>query len=104
MRGRLRSKKTRERRKEYVAKLEERIKKLEEENFRLQNLLMNYRKENFENIGDIAKPLVQSIDEHRIKVAEKVDSIQKENGTHLSQEDIHKEFKTITDSVHERFK
>jgi len=67
--GRIRSQITRKRKKEYLQLLEEKIKKLENENFRLQNLLLNYRKENFEMIDDESKTLVQTIKEHRMDIA-----------------------------------
>ena len=63
--GKIRSKITRKGKKEYLQLLEEKIKKLENENFRLQNLLLNYRKENFEMKDDESKTLVQKIKEHR---------------------------------------
>ena len=45
-RGRIRSKISRTRRKEYIEELERKVKTLETENFRLQSLIIGYRKEN----------------------------------------------------------
>mmetsp|Transcript_21790 Transcript_21790/g.19313 ORF Transcript_21790/g.19313 Transcript_21790/m.19313 type:complete len:161 (+) Transcript_21790:91-573(+) len=57
--GRIRSKRSRDRKKEYFDELENKIKKLEKENFRLQNLLIQYRKENIENFDDDSQAIVK---------------------------------------------
>ena len=63
--GRIRSKETRERRKAYVQKLEEKAKKLESENFRLQNLLVNYRNENILKVDDESRSLIRTMEDNR---------------------------------------
>ena len=49
--------KSRNRRKEYISELESKVKFLEKENFRLQNLLLGYRSEIMEKLMEI---LIQS--------------------------------------------
>ena len=66
--GRLRSKESRDRRKVYISNLEERIKFLENENFRLQSIILKYRRENFENIDKGYKSFIEESIEHKRKV------------------------------------
>lgn len=43
MKGRIRSRNTRARKKNYIESLEKKVKQLEEENFKLQNVILSYR-------------------------------------------------------------
>ncbi|CAI2373965.1 unnamed protein product [Moneuplotes crassus] len=54
-RGKIRSKRSRDKKKLYLQGLEEKIKELQKENFRLQNLVANYRSEKLEYYGEEIK-------------------------------------------------
>jgi len=55
----------------YIGQLEQKIKELESENFRLQNLLMRYREDNFEQAGEKPRSFVNDIKDHKKKILEK---------------------------------
>lgn len=61
--GRIRSKISRERRKAYVAKLENRIDHLEKENSRLQNIIVNLHSEKYNKTDPNTKTYLQDIQE-----------------------------------------
>jgi len=69
--GRLRSKTSRDRRKNYISTLENRVKSLERENFRLQSIIMKYRKENWENIDEASKSFITESIKHRTSMVSK---------------------------------
>ena len=66
--GRLRSKCSRDRRRKYVSNLEEKVKSLENENFRLQSIIMKYRMENWENVDECSKSFIEKSIEHKRKM------------------------------------
>ncbi|CAI2373415.1 unnamed protein product [Moneuplotes crassus] len=61
MKGIIRSKRSRETKKQYIVSLEAKVKELEEENFRLQNILINYRSDKLNDIDRKAKKLIDKI-------------------------------------------
>ena len=71
MKGRVRSKIAREKRKAYITQLERRIDQLENENSRLQNLLIRYNTEKYEKIDSNTQGFVEDIQDHKIKILEK---------------------------------
>ena len=104
MSGRIRSKKTRIRKKEYILKLEEKVKKLETENFRLQNLLLNYREENFEMIDGDSKTHIQNIKEHRVSFTETLQEWSKNNQFERNIGEIKDKFDTSSKAYDKKFK
>ena len=68
MKGRLRSKNSRDRRKNYISNLEKKIKSLENENFRLQSIILKYRKDNWDKIDESSKNFIEESIEHRRKM------------------------------------
>ena len=69
-RGRIRSKISRDRKKSYIFELENRVKELEKENFRLQNLLVRYRNDRIENTDSSTQTLIKDIKECKLKIIE----------------------------------
>ena len=104
LKGRIRSKETRKRRKEYIVQLEEKVKKLESENFRLQNLLMNYRTENFERIDDGQKSIMDKIQEHRNSLAQTVMDNSGTDITPYNIDEFTERFDKESNLIHQKFK
>ncbi|CAI2373691.1 unnamed protein product [Moneuplotes crassus] len=70
-RGKIRSKKCRDKKKIYIQGLEEKIKELQKENFRLQNLVANYRNEKLEYFGKEIKTFEKDSRKHKIDTFQK---------------------------------
>ncbi|CAI2371657.1 unnamed protein product [Moneuplotes crassus] len=70
-RGKQRSKKSRDRKKAYIENLEQRIKELEAENFRLQNLIISYRNDKLDVVD---KKLIPFTD---VNISAKLDVLKK---------------------------
>ena len=68
MKSRIRSKKARIRKKIYIQELEDKVKYLEKENYRLQNLLVMYRREELNKTSDETKNIMENIKEYRGKL------------------------------------
>ena len=64
-RGRIRSKISRARRKEYVIELENKVKTLEAENFRLQSVIIGYRNENMDSATGSSEPFMKEIENQK---------------------------------------
>ena len=99
--GRIRSKITRERRKAYILQLEEKVKHLESENFRLQNLLIKYRKENIDN--DL-RTMIETINFNKRNVSEKIKLLGHRKSDKEEQIKLDKEFEGISIGIQEKFK
>ncbi|CAI2371258.1 unnamed protein product [Moneuplotes crassus] len=69
--GRIRAKNSRIRRKNYLVELQNKICALEKENFRLQNLLIAYRREKFENVSSVTQSFAKDMDRIRKKTIQK---------------------------------
>ncbi|CAI2370792.1 unnamed protein product [Moneuplotes crassus] len=67
-RDRIRKQISRGRHKAYVEQLENKIKELEKENFRLQNLLVNYRSQDIDKVDNEAKSYIQDCKEERREI------------------------------------
>ena len=61
--SRIRSKNARVRKKEYIEHLEGKVKRLEKENFRLQSLILGYRRDTWENVEETSTTLMKEIDD-----------------------------------------
>ncbi|CAI2371385.1 unnamed protein product [Moneuplotes crassus] len=66
--GKIRSKRSRDKKKLYYQDLENRIKELQKENFRLQNLVANYRSEKLEYYGKEVKSFVKDSRDIKLKI------------------------------------
>ena len=75
-RGRIRSKISRERRKAYVKELEDKIKELQKENFRLQNLLVRYQNDK-EKINPVMKTFADMFSDGKSEILEKLEELEK---------------------------
>lgn len=65
---RKRTRKSRDRKKIYIEELEERVKGLEMENFRLHHLLLIYRRESWNSVSEESGSLLGEIEKHRKKL------------------------------------
>ncbi|CAI2376069.1 unnamed protein product [Moneuplotes crassus] len=63
-----RTRKSRDRKKMYIEDLENKVKTLEKENFRLHHLLLYYRKESMRHVDEEPVHLVEDIDKYRQEV------------------------------------
>ncbi|CAI2373081.1 unnamed protein product [Moneuplotes crassus] len=68
--GRIRSKATRENKKKYLQHLEGKVAELEQEKFRLQNLLISYRADKLYDIGAGSKSPIENIQSNKYKTIE----------------------------------
>ena len=62
LKSKLRSKKSRERKKMYVTELENRIKDLEKENFRLRNQIEAFRKQSFKDFNQETGEILEKVE------------------------------------------
>ncbi|CAI2370884.1 unnamed protein product [Moneuplotes crassus] len=105
-RGKIRSKRSRDKKKLYYQDLENRIKELQKENFRLQNLVANYRSEKLEYYGKEVKSFVKDsrdiklkmfknfVDPETMEMKKKADFVLKDKFNELSKVQLekHKKF------------
>jgi len=70
MNCKMRTRKSRDRKKIYIEELEEKVKNLEKENFRLHHLLLIYRKESWNSVSEESTNLLGEIEQHRKKLEE----------------------------------
>jgi len=81
MKSRIRSRKARERKKIYIDELETKIRTLEAENSRLQNLLIQYKKEESLNTNEESQSLIEEIRAYKDEILRILTNSQNEKST-----------------------